>query len=157
MRPSTNRKRTCIQWSDEGLAGGRLRLRDLIFVVREGQVLAARVQVEALAKVLHRHGRTLDVPTGPARAERRVPEMLIRLGRLPKREVAGRILVILVEIDARPVGDAGKVLLRELAVFGKAGDAEVPGAILRAIGQILGCQPFDELLPSPEYFPSRGR
>ena len=57
----------------EGLVGRGLALRNLVFVVRKHQVFAARVQVEALAQVLHRHRRALDVPAGPAAADRAYP------------------------------------------------------------------------------------
>ena len=50
----------------ERLAGEALGLRDLALVVREDEVLAARVQVDRLAEVLLRHHRALDVPAGEA-------------------------------------------------------------------------------------------
>ena len=43
-----------------------LRLRALVFVVREARIDAAAVQVEARAQVLLRHRRALDVPAWPA-------------------------------------------------------------------------------------------
>src|SRR5687767_4137872 len=51
---------------DEGLAGGRFALRDLVLVVREDQVDAARVDLERWAEVSHAHRGALDVPTGTA-------------------------------------------------------------------------------------------
>src|SRR5207237_2989962 len=56
-----------------------LRLRDLVLVVRELVVVAAGVYVEPLAKVLHGHRRTLDVPA----AERRPPRAVPLPGALP--------------------------------------------------------------------------
>ena len=41
-----------------------LALRDLVLVMREPQIAAARVDVEPVAQVLHRHRRALDVPAG---------------------------------------------------------------------------------------------
>ena len=64
-------------------------------------------------------------------------ECLAGLGGLPEREVAGGVLVVLVDVDARAVLDAFEVLLGELAVLGKARDAEVPGAVLGAVGDVL--------------------
>ena len=49
------------------------RLRRLVLVVREDQVVAAAVDLEAHAERLLRHRRALDVPTGPAPAPGRVP------------------------------------------------------------------------------------
>ena len=65
----------------------RLGLGALVLVVREHEVVAAAVDVEALAEDLERHRRALDVPARPARAPRRVPGRLARLRRLPQREV----------------------------------------------------------------------
>ena len=54
----------------ERLPGGRLTLGGLAFVVGEGQVVAAAVEVNGLAQVGHGHGRALDVPTRSPRSER---------------------------------------------------------------------------------------
>ena len=71
---------------------GRAGLGLLVLVVREAQVDAAAVDVEAAAEVLQRHRRALDVPAGPARPPRRGPGRGRRLGlllpALPEREVA---------------------------------------------------------------------
>ena len=119
----------------EGFSGRGFRLRDLVFVVREHQVFAAGVEVEGLAEELHRHGGALDVPAGAAVAESGVPRVLAGFGGLPHGEVRGGVLLVLIDIDARACGIAGQVLLREFAVFGVTLDAEVPGAILGAIGK----------------------
>ena len=93
------------QWSQvshEGLARGRLGLRDLVLVVREDQVDAAGVDVEARAEVAHAHGRALDVPAGAPLPEHRRPAWLAGLGGLPEREVAHVVLLVLVGLDALP-------------------------------------------------------
>ncbi len=43
---------------------GSFRLRPLVLVVREREVLATAVEVETLPQQVERHGRALDVPTG---------------------------------------------------------------------------------------------
>ena len=48
------------------------RLRPLVLVVGEGEVLAAAVQVEVVAKERERHDRALDVPARPPVAPRRI-------------------------------------------------------------------------------------
>src|SRR2546427_276780 len=53
--------------SDKRLAGGGLALGDFVFVVREDKVFAAAMDVERLAKMLHAHHATLDVPARSAR------------------------------------------------------------------------------------------
>ena len=68
----------------EGLVGHALALRNLVFVVREHQVFAARMQVEAVAQKFHRHRRALDMPAGPAAANRAYPTMFRRAWRPSK-------------------------------------------------------------------------
>src|SRR5579885_1610858 len=46
----------------ERLARRSFRLRDFVLVMRKDQVLAAEMDVERIAQILHRHGRALDVP-----------------------------------------------------------------------------------------------
>ena len=113
----------------EGLAGGGFRLGDLVFVVREGEVHAAGMDVERLAEVLHRHGGALDVPAGAAGAQGAVPIGLALLARFPEHEVAGVLLVVLVGVHAGAVENALEVGVRELAVGGEGRDAEVDRAI----------------------------
>ena len=91
--------------ANEGLATRALGLRDLVFVVREDQVLAAGMDVEGLAEELRRHRRALDVPAGPAAAPRARPGRLASLlvlgrDRLPEREVH-RVALARVDLDAR--------------------------------------------------------
>ena len=64
------------QWSQvrtKGSPGRCLGLGDLVLVVREDEVDAAGVDVEARAQVAHAHRGALDVPAGPARPDGRVP------------------------------------------------------------------------------------
>ena len=102
----------------EGVAGRR-RLRELVLVMREAQVEAAAVDVELGAEVAARHRGALDVPSGSARAPRRLPDGrggLVGLRALPEGEVAR------VALAAR-VGVLGRLhrverLPRERAVVG---------------------------------------
>ena len=128
----------------EGLVGGGFALRDLVFVVREHEVFAAGVEVEAVAEVLHGHGGALDVPAGTAAADGRIPGGFAGLGGLPEGEVAGGVLLVLVEIDARAVFHAAEVFLAELAVVGEGGEAEVPAAVFGLVGGAGGGQALDE-------------
>ena len=59
----------CIHGARTALAGA-LGLRALVLVVREDEIEAAAVHVEAVAQVLARHRRALDVPAGPPVAPR---------------------------------------------------------------------------------------
>ena len=58
----------------KGLAAVRTGgLRDFVFVVREHQVDAARVDVDGVAQVRRRHRRAFDVPARTAASPRAVP------------------------------------------------------------------------------------
>jgi hypothetical protein len=51
-----------------------LTLGDLVFVMRECQILATQMDIEARSEKSHAHGRTLDVPSRATFAPRAVPE-----------------------------------------------------------------------------------
>ena len=68
-------------------AVARLRLGDLILMVREDQVLAAGVDVNRLAKILAAHDRALDVPARASFAPGGLPVGLPFLLRLPENEI----------------------------------------------------------------------
>ncbi|TMK01770.1 MAG: hypothetical protein E6G74_09615, partial [Alphaproteobacteria bacterium] len=75
---------------------GTARLRDLVLVVREDEIDAAAVDIESLAQVIPRHGRTLDVPAGPPGRRdcaRRGPRRLARLRRFPQHKIPRIALV----------------------------------------------------------------
>ena len=88
----------CIQWRAN--VARALGLGALVLVVREDEVVAAAVQVEALAEEVERHRRALDVPTRPARRPTASPTRARRLRGLPEREVHG-LRFGLVDVDAR--------------------------------------------------------
>src|SRR5260370_31087082 len=73
------------------LSVGRLRLGDLVLVVREQQVDAAAVDVEGVPEEVLAHGRAFDVPAGASATERRLPRghqlLVARLRPLPQREI----------------------------------------------------------------------
>jgi len=48
-------------------SAGRLRLCNLIFMVRKHQVFATRMQIESLAQIGRRHGRAFNMPARPSR------------------------------------------------------------------------------------------
>src|SRR5207249_904772 len=106
-----------------------LGLRDLVLVVRKHEVDAAGVDVQGGPEVAPAHRRALDVPPGTAAPERRVPRgadlFIAGLRLLPQREVADRLLVVLVRRDAGTGLEPGTVEMRQLAVFRKARDPEV--------------------------------
>ena len=110
------------------LAGEGFALGQLVFVMREGQVEAAAVDVEGGTEVFHAHGGAFDVPAGAALAPGRIPGRLAGLGGLPQSEIRRVTLAGL--LDGAGAGflffDAA---VRELSVVGILGDFEVDIAI----------------------------
>ena len=149
----------CIQY-DANVEPGRAGLGLLVLVVREAQVDAAAVDVEAAAEVLQRHRRALDVPAGPSRAPRRGPGRRLRLGlllpALPEGEVARVALAARVGVLRRlHVVDA---LVGQLAVRrpGAHVEVHVARAVLGGVGVAPRDQPLDQLEHLRDV-PGRGR
>ncbi len=71
----------------ERLARGGLGLRTFALVVREDQIGSPAVQVDGGTELTQGECRTLDVPTGSARAPHGVPAGLVGGGRVPQHEV----------------------------------------------------------------------
>ena len=128
----------------EGAAVCALGLGDLVLVVREGQVQAARVNVDRGAEVLVDHGRALDVPARTALAPGRLPGRLARLGRLPDGKVH-RVLLELADRDARAGLQVLKGLVGQLAVLGEGLGAEIDVAVLGNVGVALVNEGLDDV------------
>src|SRR5579863_1246532 len=111
----------------EGLAGGGLTFGDFVFVMREGEVNAAGVNVESFAEIFHGHGGAFDVPAGTAGADACLPEMFAGLGSFPEREIAGVVFLVAVVIHAGAGFHTSEVNFGEPAVFRKFGDPVVDG------------------------------
>ena len=58
-------------------------LRDLVFVMREDQVVAAAVDIDLFTEFGEVHGRAFDVPAGTALAPRAIPGNFTGLGGFP--------------------------------------------------------------------------
>src|SRR3954468_20964707 len=99
-------------------------------MVREDQVLAAAMNIEALAEVFHRHRGALDMPARAPRPDLGFPESFPRFRRLPQGKVARFFLVEAVGIDTRAIDDRAKVFLRKLAVLRELRNAEVVRAVV---------------------------
>src|SRR5207247_8386035 len=73
----------------KGLVVRRLRLRDLVLVVRKHQIDAAAMEVECRTQVSLVHRRACDVTAGTSPSKRRIPggadALVLRLGLLPER------------------------------------------------------------------------
>ena len=119
---------------DEGLAGRRLALGDLVLVVREDQVDAAGVDVERRSEVGHAHRRAFDVPARPARPDRGLPGRLAGLGALPQREVADVVLAVLVGLDPLPHPEPLGIEAGQPAVRRPRRDPEEDRAVVGPVG-----------------------
>ena len=104
---------------------GAERLRDLVLVVREHEVAAATVDVEAVAEDLQRHRGALDVPARTARAPRRLPARLAGLRRLPHAKSTGLRLRSSTSTRARTFEELLEGAVRKHAVFGQRVDLEI--------------------------------
>ena len=71
----------------EGAATGAATLGNLIFMVREAQVLATAVDIEIRAQAMRGHGRAFDMPAGSTPTPGRIPGRLVGLCRFPQHEV----------------------------------------------------------------------
>jgi len=128
----------------EGVVSCGFALGDFVLVVREHQVFAAGVQIEAVTEKFHGHCRALDVPSRPAFTEWRLPGGFARLGCLPQREVAHGVLLVFVGIHACAVFNAFEVFLGKLAVLRKTRNAEIPAAVFGLVGDVLCCKPLNQ-------------
>ena len=76
------------------LAVCRLRLGDLIFMMREDQVFATAMNINRISQILARHRRAFNMPAGTSFRPGRSPVRLARLCSLPQRKVSGMFLDI---------------------------------------------------------------
>ena len=108
------------------LVAERARLGELVLVVGEDEVEPAAVDLEGRPEELLGHRRALDVPARATAPPRRLPpRVLVRLVRLPEREVArillARVRLLLLDLIGPLPG--------EPPVLGLPGDAEVDVAL----------------------------
>src|SRR5262245_24585375 len=85
----------------ELLAGRRLRLGELAFVMWEDRAKAPAMKIEARTEIFHRHGGALDMPPRPSGSPGALPGWLPFAGSLPQREVE-RAFLVLANLDPRP-------------------------------------------------------
>ncbi|MNN92260.1 hypothetical protein D3C81_2105150 [compost metagenome] len=86
-------KLLCTQVRQYNVRVGAGALGDLVFMVREDQVLAATMDVDGMAQVLPDHRRALHMPARSASAPGAAPAGLVDRGRFPQHEVQRIALV----------------------------------------------------------------
>src|SRR5262245_59867663 len=85
----------------EWLGRHSFALRDLVFVMRKNVVDSSAMNVESLAKILHRHGRALQMPARATGAKGRFPFFLgLFFWAFPQHEVVRLLLFVFIGIDA---------------------------------------------------------
>src|SRR6266850_4414230 len=110
--------------------------------MRKDQIDAAAVNVErahteALADLVERHRRTLEVPPRTPAAERRVPRgpdaLVLGVGFLPQGEVARVFLGILVARHSRSDFDLALIEARQAPIRRESREGEVNRPVLSLI------------------------
>ncbi len=125
---------------DKGLAGGSLRLGDLVWVMGGDVILAAGVNVHRLAQVFHAHGRALDVPAGVAPAPRRIPLHDVLWRRLAPQGKVGGMMLFRVDRDAGTGAHLVQSLSRQPPIVREATHVKVD-PVADFIGVTQGLQP----------------
>src|SRR5215212_5512185 len=84
-------------------------------MVREDEIGAAAVDVDARTEIAAGHGRALDVPPRPAGSIQRIPGWLVGERFLPEHEVEWIAFVWVVGCIASLVGDGQHLVARNVA------------------------------------------
>ena len=118
----------------ERAPGSRFALRDFALMVGELVLQTPAVDIDAFAKVLHRHGRALDVPARKTLSPGAGPAHDMPLFRsLPEGEVA-RMALVRVDIDTGPRLQLLGPATRQLAIPSEPLHVEVDRAV-RLVGK----------------------
>src|SRR5450432_2931526 len=124
--------------ADELLPAAAFRLRDLRLVMRKDVVHPAAMNVELFAEQSGRHRAALDVPARAPTPPRALPPngAILFVPRLPKREIADVLLVVLVALHPARGAQFREIEMREVTVFREAIDPEVNRLVVRLVGQL---------------------
>ena len=131
----------------KGLAVRALALRDLIFMVREDQILSACMDIDGLAKVFLGHLGALDMPAWTALAPRRLPERLSFFFRFPENEIGRFFLAFLAGyLDLTEAGlQIVQIFMGQFSVLFKGFGAEINRAVSCHIRMSFFDQRIDHL------------
>ena len=131
----------------EGLVVCTLILCDLVFVVREDEVLTTGMDVETAATVLRSHDTALGVPARTTLAPWRLPVRLTVLLRLPEYEIGRGTLALLTgHLQITETGlQLIDVLVAQLSVAAEGGRIEINRAVCSDIGIAILDQGLDQI------------
>ncbi len=126
---------------DKRFPAGRFALRNFVLMMRENIINTPGMQIKALAKILGRHRRTLDMPPWPAPPPRGIPRhiAILLIPCFPQGEVGNILLLIFIVLNPRPGSQPRHIQMRQFPVGRKTGDAEINRSIVRLVGVPL-CQ-----------------
>ena len=126
-----------------------LRLRDLIFVMRELQILTAGVNIDGRSQIFFGHGRAFDMPAGSAHAPRGLPcDLAWLLACLPKREIQRIFLFHVVRASGSFAGALNQlidVLAGKLAIA-----VELTCPVVDIALRFIGIALIDQILHKPD-------
>ena len=144
--------------SGERLAVSRFRLGNLIFMMREYQILSARMDVNFITQIFFAHDGAFNVPAGTAVAPGGFPIGLSVFFRLPEDEIQGIFLLIFTGNQQRALASFQivQVFMGKLAVFLKASHTEIHGSVSGRIGMAVFYQLPDHLQHSADFLGSLG-
>ena len=126
----------------ERLARRRLGLGNFVLVMREEVIDAARMKIESLAEIFHRHCRTLNMPTRTTAPPGRIPadRTVGIFPCFPERKIAYILLIVLIGRATLTCALIIKVDMGELTVTGKLPNIKVYASVVALVGDAL----FDE-------------
>jgi hypothetical protein len=151
--PSTSKMRAVQPVFHERFAGRAFALRDFVLVMRKFQILAAEMQVKTSRRGPSCSWRNIDVPAGPAFAERTRPEnfAVVRHARFPEREIGDGFLFVFVAERVRRRASRRN----SISTTGRNAAAAAiffDGEINRAVAGFVGDAARDELFNERDDF-----
>src|SRR5271163_3678925 len=121
------------------------RLSDLVFMMRELQILSPTVDIKMVAEQRTRHRRALDVPTWSPGAPWARPRRLARFRVLPQHEIE-RVALRQVNLNALACAQIVQRLTGQLAVAGKIAYRIVNIAAGRNVSELFLFEQSDNVL-----------
>ena len=131
----------------EGLSVRRLGLGDFVFMVRENQILSARMDVDFVSQIFFAHHGAFDVPAGTAVAPGRLPVGLPFLLGLPEHKVQRILLLILAGHQKGTLSalQIVQVLVGQLSIITEASHTVIHRSVVRHISVAVVDQLLDHL------------
>ena len=115
-----------------------LALGNLIFMVRENQILSARMNVDFLSQIFSGHNGAFNMPAWPSLTPGRLPVRLPLFFGFPQYKIQGIFLFFPGYFNITvPRLQVIQIFMRQFSVFFKFPGTEVNGTVCRRIGKAL--------------------